>query len=111
MLPKLPHPPVAGLMPPQGGEGVEISKPKVPNATQEEKLIQAKGAEGASALPPGNAPNPSEEPPAHPGPLGIIKGFFIIFFSTAKGKGLRKENLGSSGKKLQVREVLTEKQS
>lgn len=80
MLPKLPNPPVAGLMPPQGGEGVEISKPKVPNATQEEKLIQAKGAEGASALPPGNASNPSEEPPAHPGPLGIIKGFFFLFF-------------------------------
>lgn len=52
--------------------------------------------------------NPSEEPPAQPGPLGIIRGFFLL---QPREKGSEEENLGSSGKKLQVREVLREKRS
>lgn len=66
-----------------------LSKPKVPNAAQGEELNQAKGAEGASALPPGNPSNPSEESPAHLSPLGIIRGFF----SYSQGKRAQKKRI------------------
>lgn len=85
------------------------SMPKLQNAAQREKLNQAvgEGSRGSLWLPPGKPSNPFEEPPAQHSPLGSVRGSSL----QPREKCSEPENLGSSSKKIQVREAVTSKLS
>lgn len=88
---------------------METSVPKLQNAAQREKLNQAvgEGTRGSLWSSPREALKSLEEPLAQLGPLGSVRGSSL----QPREKCSEPENLGSSSKKLQVREAVTSKLS